>query len=65
MAAPGCGVEPPEAVLAGQRVRLLVKDDGDHYFQMTPTRGFDLAGLVGRMRTRVSTRRRAAEDPSD
>jgi hypothetical protein len=61
---PGEG-EPPEAVLAGQRVRLLVKDDGDHYFQMTPTRGFDLAGLVGRMRTRVSTRRRPAEDPTD
>jgi acetyl-CoA C-acetyltransferase len=61
---PGEG-EPPEAVLAGQRVRLLVKDDGDHYFQMTPSRGFDLAGLVGRMRTRVSTRRRPSEDPSD
>ena len=61
---PGEG-EPPEAVLAGQRVRLLVKDDGDHYFQMTPTRGFDLAGLVGRMRTRVSTLRRPPEDPPE
>ncbi len=61
---PGEG-EPPEAVLAGQRVRLLVKDDGDHYFQMTPARGFDLAGLVGRMRTRVGTLRRAPEEPTD
>ena len=61
---PGEG-EPPEAVLAGQRVRLLVKDDGDHYFQMSPARGFDLAGLLGRMRTRVGTLRRPPEDPTD
>jgi hypothetical protein len=42
---PGEG-EPDEAVLAGQRVRLLVKDDGDQYFQITRGRGFDLSGLV-------------------
>jgi hypothetical protein len=45
--------EPDEAVLAGQRVRLLVKDDGDQYFQIDRNRGFDLAGLVGRVKSRV------------
>ncbi|MCU0670617.1 MAG: hypothetical protein MUF70_14905 [Myxococcota bacterium] len=49
---PGEG-EPDEAVLAGQRVRLLVKDDGDQYFQIDRNRGFDLAGLVGRVKSRV------------
>lgn len=49
---PGEG-EPAEAVLAGQRVRLLVKDDGDQYFQIERGRGFDLAGLVGRVKSRV------------
>jgi hypothetical protein len=60
---PGEG-EPSEAVLAGQRVRLLVKDDGDHYFQMERGRGFDIAGLVDRVRTRVGFGR-ASEDPTD
>jgi hypothetical protein len=45
--------EPAEAVLAGQRVRLLLKDDGDQYFQMPRGRSFDIAGLVERVRARV------------
>jgi acetyl-CoA C-acetyltransferase len=58
---PGEG-ERDEAVLAGQRVRLLVKDDGDQYFQIERNRGFDLAGLVGRMKSRVGWgRARAAQ----
>jgi hypothetical protein len=66
---PGEG-EPDEAVLAGQRVRLLVKDDGDQYFQINRGRGFDLAGLVERVKTRVGGFRRAApavtgDEPGD
>ena len=57
---PGEG-EPDEAVLAGQKVKLLVKDDGDQYFQITRGRGFDLAGLVERMRSRVGGLRRQEE----
>ena len=57
---PGEG-EPDEAVLAGQRVRLLVKDDGDQYFQITRGRGFDLSGLVERVRSRVGGLRKAEE----
>jgi hypothetical protein len=51
-------------VRAGQRVRLLVKDDGDHYFQIERGRGFDLAALVDRVRTRVGLGR-ASEDSAD
>lgn len=49
---PGEG-ERHDEVLAGQRVRLLVKDDGDQYFQINRSRGFDLAGLVERVKSRV------------
>jgi acetyl-CoA acetyltransferase len=49
---PGEG-ERAEAVLAGQRVKLLMKDDGDQYFQIPRGRGFDLARMVGRVRARV------------
>jgi acetyl-CoA C-acetyltransferase len=56
---PGEG-EAAESVLAGQRVRLLLKDDGDHYFQIPRGRGFDLAGLVERIRQRVGFGRAAA-----
>ncbi|RIL07689.1 MAG: hypothetical protein DCC71_02265 [Proteobacteria bacterium] len=49
---PGEG-ERHDEVLAGQRVRLLVKDDGDQYFQITRSRGFDLTGLVERVKSRV------------
>jgi acetyl-CoA acetyltransferase len=45
--------EAPEEILAGSRVRLLVKDDGDQYFQVQRGRGFDLGGLVDRVRSRV------------
>ncbi|HSJ96854.1 MAG TPA: beta-ketoacyl synthase N-terminal-like domain-containing protein, partial [Myxococcota bacterium] len=56
---PGEG-EPAESVLAGQRVRLLLKDDGDQYFQMPRGLGFDLAGMVERVRARVGLGRVAA-----
>lgn len=57
---PGEG-EPDEAVLAGQRVKLLVKDDGDQYFQITRSRGFDLSGLVERVRSRVGGLRKTED----
>jgi hypothetical protein len=53
--------EPTEAMLAGQRVRLLLKDDGDQYFQIPRGRGFDLAALVDRVRGRVGWGRGAAQ----
>jgi hypothetical protein len=40
-------------VLAGSRVKLLVKDDGDHYFQLDRGRRLDLGSLVDRMRDRM------------
>jgi acetyl-CoA acetyltransferase len=52
--------QPAEAVLAGQRVNFLLKDDGDQYFQIPRGRGFDLAGLVERVRLRVGLGRAAA-----
>ena len=45
--------EGPEEVLAGQKVKLLVKDDGDHYFQVDRGRSFDLSGLVERVRRKL------------
>jgi acetyl-CoA C-acetyltransferase len=45
--------EPTEEVLAGQKVRLLVKGDGDHYFQINRGRGIDLARMVQSIRRRV------------
>jgi acetyl-CoA acetyltransferase len=45
--------ERPEDVLQGRRVRLLVKDDGDHYFQIPRGRGFDIGGLVQSIRRRA------------
>jgi acetyl-CoA C-acetyltransferase len=44
---------PLEEVLAGRRVKLLVKDDGDQYFQIPQGRGFDLGQLVQRIRRRA------------
>ncbi|MDJ0866024.1 MAG: beta-ketoacyl synthase N-terminal-like domain-containing protein [Myxococcota bacterium] len=55
--------EAPEAVLAGQKVRLLVKDDGDQYFQIPRGRSFDLGRLIDRVRGAVA-RRRPPEEPS-
>ena len=46
----------PEQVLAGQRVELLVKDDGDHYFQIPrpwSLGGFDVGRIVDAIRRRV------------
>jgi len=48
--------EVPEQVLAGQKVKFLVKDDGDHYFQVDRGRSRDLGRLVDRLRTRLSRR---------
>jgi len=45
--------EAPEQVLAGQRVRLLVKDDGDQYFQIPRGRSLGLGSLMERVRRRV------------
>jgi len=44
---------PPEEALAGQRVKLLVKDDGDRYFQLDRDRG-GLVGLLDRVRAVLS-----------
>jgi acetyl-CoA acetyltransferase len=46
--------DEPEQVLAGQKVKLLVKDDGDRYFQIPRGRGFDLGRVVQSIRRRVS-----------
>jgi acetyl-CoA C-acetyltransferase len=46
--------EFPEEVLAGQKVKFLVKDDGDHYFQVDRGRSRDLGRLVDRLRSRLS-----------
>jgi len=43
----------PEQVLAGQKVRLLVKDDGDHYFQIPRPRSFTISRIVDSIRRRV------------
>jgi acetyl-CoA acetyltransferase len=52
--APAAG-EPLEAVFAGQKVTLLLKDDGDHYIQIPPRgRSFEFGRLVERIRRRVA-----------
>ena len=45
--------ERVEEVLAGRKVNLLVKDDGDQYFQIPRGRSFDLGGIVASIRRRV------------
>jgi acetyl-CoA acetyltransferase len=45
--------EPLEQVLTGHKVRLLVKDDGDQYFQILRSRGLDLGRVVQSIRRRV------------
>lgn len=45
--------DAPEEVLAGQKVKLLVKDDGDHYFQLDRGRSLNLGRLVDRVRGRI------------
>jgi acetyl-CoA acetyltransferase len=51
--APGEGDEP-EQVLAGQKVDLLVKDDGDTYFQIPRPGVFNLSRLVDSVRRRIA-----------
>ncbi len=53
--------EPPEEVLAGQKVKLLVKDDGDRYFQIPRGRSFDLSRVVQSIRRRVTGRQTAGD----
>jgi len=43
----------PEEALAGQKVKLLVKGDGDHYFQIARGSTFDLGRIVKSIRRRV------------
>jgi acetyl-CoA C-acetyltransferase len=43
---------PPEELLAGRKVRLLVKDDGDQYFQVERG-GAGLSGFLDRVRRRI------------
>jgi acetyl-CoA acetyltransferase len=45
--------EATEEVLAGQKVKLLVKGDGDHYFQIARGHTFDLGRIVQSIRRRV------------
>ena len=42
-----------EQMIAGQQVNLLVKDDGDQYFQIPRSSGFDVGRLVQAIRRRV------------
>ena len=54
--------EGMEAVLAGRKVKLLVKDDGDHYFQVPRGRSFDLGRLVQAIRRRTGGAADTSED---
>jgi acetyl-CoA acetyltransferase len=45
--------EPLAQVLAGRRVELLVKDDGNHYFRIPRGRSLDLGRIVQSIRRRV------------
>jgi acetyl-CoA acetyltransferase len=56
--------EAPEEVLAGQKVKLLVKDDGDHYFQIPRGRSFEVGRVVESIRRRVG-RPTSTEEPAD
>ncbi|MBW2399764.1 MAG: hypothetical protein JRG80_10870, partial [Deltaproteobacteria bacterium] len=51
----------PEQVLAGQKVKLLVKDDGDHYFQISRGLPFDLGRILSSIRGRVGGDTEAAD----
>jgi hypothetical protein len=44
-----------EQILTGQKVRVLVKDDGDHYFQLPQSRGLDLGRIARALRRRVGS----------
>ncbi|MBW2268039.1 MAG: thiolase family protein [Deltaproteobacteria bacterium] len=51
-AAPSDGAAPEE-ILTGTKVRFLVKDGGDQYFQIPQTQGFDLSSLIQSIRRSV------------
>lgn len=55
--------EPTEEILAGQRVTLLVKDDGDHYFQLDRGRS-GLGGLLERVRASIGIAPSAGARPA-
>ena len=46
---------PVEQVLTGQTVKFLIKDDGDHYFQIPRERGQGLGRVVQAIRRRVGS----------
>jgi acetyl-CoA acetyltransferase len=57
--------ELPEEVLAGQKVKLLVKGDGDHYFQIARSPTFDLGRIVKSIRRRVGGEASDAVEEAD
>jgi hypothetical protein len=50
---PLTGDQPLEEMVTGQKVRVLLKDDGDHYFQIPQARGLDLGRIARSFRRRV------------
>jgi acetyl-CoA acetyltransferase len=57
--------ERAEKILAGQSARILVKDDGDQYFQIQRRGGWDFGRLVESIRQRVALRREARASTPD
>jgi len=57
--------ELPEEALAGQKVKLLVKDDGDHYFQIARGSTFDLGRIVKSIRRRVGGESSEPAEPEE
>ena len=55
----------PEEALAGQTVKLLVKDDGDQYFQIPKGLSFDVGRMARWIRRRVGRASRADETDAD
>ena len=53
---------PPEEMLGGRKVRLLVKDDGDQYFQLEPD-GLGIGSLFDRMARRIGFSPAKVEPP--
>jgi hypothetical protein len=58
---PLVGDQPLEEMLTGQKVRVLLKDDGDHYFQIPQARGLDLGRIARSFRRRVGRGEEPAE----
>ena len=57
--------ELPEEALAGKKVKLLVKDDGDHYFQIARGHTFDLGRIVKSIRRRSGGEASEATDEAN